>query len=146
MIFISHRGSLNGPNPDQENKPEYIMNTLNQGCPVEIDVWRERGQWMLGHDFPEHATTMEFISNPDFYIHAKNLEALMSLTSTDLHYFWHEEDDFTLTSKNFIWTYPKKQVTGRSIVVCNQMQDIDAYLRTNAYGICTDYISKDFIK
>ncbi len=24
MIIISHRGNIDGPNPDMENKPEYI--------------------------------------------------------------------------------------------------------------------------
>jgi hypothetical protein len=138
MKLISHRGNLNGPNEERENHPDYIMETVQHGCPVEVDVWRERGQWMLGHDGPQYTTTLEFISHPEFYIHAKNLEALASLTSTDLHYFWHQEDDFTLTSKNFIWTYPGKRVTTRSIIVCQTKEDVELYLKTNAYGICAD--------
>ena len=142
MIFISHRGNLNGPNPEQENRPEYIMDTLACGLPVEIDVWRERGQWLLGHDFPEHETTLEFISNPDLYIHAKNLEALMSLTSTGLHYFWHQEDDYTLTSKNFIWTYPRKKVASNCIIVCQTPEETKEYINSVVWGICSDYVEE----
>lgn len=140
MILISHRGNLSGPNEELENHPDYIMDAVKQGYAVEVDVWRDRGQWILGHDFPQYTTTLEFISHPEFYIHAKNLEALTFLTSTNLHYFWHQEDDFTLTSKNFIWTYPKKLVTSRSIVVCQSAQEVDSYLNSSAWGICTDYI------
>ena len=74
---------------------------------VEIDVWMERGAWKLGHDYPEHDTTMEFISQKGLFLHAKNLESLVALLSTDLHYFWHDVDHYTLTSKNFIWTFPQ---------------------------------------
>lgn len=142
MIFISHRGNLNGPSPEQENRPEYIMKTLAEGFPVEIDVWRARGQWMLGHDFPEHETTLEFISNPKFYIHAKNLEALTSLTSTDLHYFWHQEDDYTLTSKNFIWTYPRKKVASNCILVCQTSEETKEYINSVVWGVCSDYVEE----
>ena len=26
-----------------------------------------------------------------------------------LNYFWHQTDDFTLTSHGYIWTYPGKK-------------------------------------
>lgn len=38
-MFISHRGNLNGPSPDFENRPEYIIETLHRGYDVETDVW-----------------------------------------------------------------------------------------------------------
>ena len=31
MIFISHRGNLNGADADNENHPEYIKNALDEG-------------------------------------------------------------------------------------------------------------------
>ena len=39
MILISHRGNLEGKQPEQENNPLYIYNALNKGYEVEIDVW-----------------------------------------------------------------------------------------------------------
>ena len=28
MILISHRGNINGPNPEMENNPEYIQKAI----------------------------------------------------------------------------------------------------------------------
>ena len=38
MKLIAHRGNINGPNPEMENNPEYILNTLSLGYDCEIDV------------------------------------------------------------------------------------------------------------
>ena len=38
MILISHRGNINGPNPEMENNPEYIQKALDLGYDVEVDV------------------------------------------------------------------------------------------------------------
>ena len=75
-----------------------------------------------------------------FRIHAKNLDALEYLTSTGHKYFWHQEDDFTLTSNNKIWTYPNKDATKQSIVVCNTLDECIKYRDQGVYGICSDYI------
>ena len=40
MIYISHRGNINGPNPQMENDPRYIENTLGKGYNVEVDVFK----------------------------------------------------------------------------------------------------------
>ena len=39
LILISHRGNTNGPNPNMENKPEYVLDAKLKGYDVEIDVW-----------------------------------------------------------------------------------------------------------
>ena len=41
MIFISHRGNLEGPNPERENNPDYISEALERVYSVEVDVWYE---------------------------------------------------------------------------------------------------------
>jgi len=38
MYYISHRGNLSGSQPEFENKPAYIVEALNKGFDVEIDV------------------------------------------------------------------------------------------------------------
>ncbi len=38
-------------------------------------------------------------------------------TYDTLNFFWHENDKYTLTSKNFIWTYPGEKTGGNSIIV-----------------------------
>ena len=31
-----------------------------------------------------------------------------------VHCFWHENDDYALTSKNWIWAYPGKSAIGKN--------------------------------
>ena len=31
MILISHRGNIDGPNTDNENKPSYIASAISRG-------------------------------------------------------------------------------------------------------------------
>ena len=50
MIFIAHRGNINGPDRANENNPLYIQNTLSKGFDVEVDVWYHHGKWLLGHE------------------------------------------------------------------------------------------------
>jgi hypothetical protein len=38
MRLISHRGNTIGPNPEMENSPLYIQETLDKGFDVEIDL------------------------------------------------------------------------------------------------------------
>ena len=37
MILISHRGNINGPNIDKENKPSYISAAIDKGYDCEVD-------------------------------------------------------------------------------------------------------------
>ena len=39
MIYISHRGNIEGKSEKNENNPEYIMKAVDKGFDVEIDVW-----------------------------------------------------------------------------------------------------------
>ena len=54
MILISHRGNVDGPNPEKENHPSYIDMTIKAGYNVEIDVWYIDNNWYLGHDAPQY--------------------------------------------------------------------------------------------
>ena len=139
MKIISHRGNLNGPQKEDNviSQLEKVAETML----VEVDVWSLGLKWYLGHDGPEREVSYDFIANPNFILHAKNLKALYSLSVTELHYFWHQEDDFTLTSKNFIWTYPKKEVPPLSIIVCQTLEEVEKYKTKNIWGICTDYVA-----
>jgi len=55
----------------------------------------------------------------------------------DINYFWHQTDDFTLTSRGYIWTYPKKEYFEKSVIV-NLDESVPKNLKV--YGICSDYI------
>jgi hypothetical protein len=139
MIFIAHRGNITGPQKDKENHPDYVQEALNLGYDVEIDVWCDNKIY-LGHDEPQYEINFSFLMNNfrKLWIHCKNLEALDVLSEFKvLNYFWHESDDFTLTSKNFIWTYPGKQVTNKSVVV---LDDARNYAGPICFGVCSDFL------
>jgi hypothetical protein len=84
----------------------------------------------------------EFLETPCLWIHAKNLDALYVLQANPvLNYFWHQEDDFTLTSQGDIWTYPGKPLTKNSIMVMPEWNDPKfENLNLDCLGICSDYV------
>jgi hypothetical protein len=142
MIYIAHRGNISGPNPDKENHPDYIRDALNQGFNVEIDLWIEDKKIYLGHDKPEYEIKDKyFLLNKKFWIHAKNINAAYFLSNFfDVNWFFHQEDDCVLTSKGYIWTYPGKQLTKKSIAVMpEKCQNYDI---SEAVGVCTDFPEK----
>ena len=101
MFFISHRGNINGPNPVDENKVQYINDCLDKNFDVEIDLWFKKNQFYLGHDEPQYEVGLDYLSNKKFWIHCKNLECFYELSKYDLNYFWHEKDKIVITSKGF---------------------------------------------
>jgi len=139
--LIAHRGLTNGPNVNLENRPQQIELALAQGFDCEIDLWVINSELYLGHDEPMYPINKAFLDQFGLWIHAKNLAALRWLTDTSLYYFWHENDQFTLTSNNFIWTYPNKELTQRSVAVLPEWHDPKfENLPRNCYGICSDYV------
>jgi len=141
MIYIAHRGLFNGPDKDKENSPAQINQAIFKGYDVEVDVWFKDGKWFLGHDEPTYEIDFEFLEQPGLWIHAKNLPALYVLTGTFTNYFWHQEDNFTLTSHGYIWTYPGKQLTKHSICVMPEWNnDISKNFNPDCYGICSDFV------
>ena len=122
MYLISHRGNIDGIIKDDENKPEYIDKALKNGFEVEVDVRFNDNKFFLGHDFNQYEINKSFLMNKKIWCHAKTREALIALQEIDAHYFWHQEDDYTITSKGFIWTYPGQKLLPLSICVYQKMQ------------------------
>ena len=143
MFLISHRGNLDGKNENKENHPDYIEEALDKNYDVEIDVWNIFNNYFLGHDNPDYPIKKDFLKNNKLWCHAKNIDAIDDMLKNNIHCFWHEEDTVTLTSKGYIWTYPGKNLTEKSICVLpkkfgdiyNKSMGID-----ECYGICSDYI------
>ena len=145
MILIAHRGLVNGPDLSLENKPNTIQAALEQGFHCEIDVRYIDDKWFLGHDRPDYEVPYEFLEQANLWIHAKNIDALYMLSSDPkLNYFWHQEDSFTLTSKGYIWTYPEKPLTSKSIRVLPEWKDpgLTSVVESVSYGVCSDYVAK----
>ena len=156
MKLIAHRGNIDGPNPSEENNPEYIEDAIENGFDVEVDIWfsSQTKKFFLGHDRPEYQIDVFWLAKNinKLWIHCKNIEALyeFSANMSGYNYFWHDTDKYTLTSKKYIWTYPGQPYTPKSIMVmpesmmvfptfATELEDMKAY---NCYGICSDYVGK----
>lgn len=138
MILISHRGNIVGPKPERENKSDYIQEALSLGYEVEIDVWYVDNKYYLGHDDPKYHVEESFLKQEGLWCHAKNKAALEALLAASIHCFWHQEDFYTLTSNNFIWTYPGNDLGQNSI--CVMPEKSWSQNLNNCSGICSDYI------
>lgn len=139
MILISHRGNISGPEPSSENHPDYIKEALRLGYDCELDVWYKNDEWWLGHDEPLYSIDKAVLQNPKLWCHAKNVDALSAMLSNNIHCFWHQQDNYTLTSKGYIWTYPNKPLTKMSIAVCFDDTSL-SLLDHDITGICADHI------
>ena len=144
MIYISHRGNLNGINKNIENLPEYLEKIipLYPNIIFEIDMWLIDEKLWLGHDFNQYVINNDFLNKYKERIicHAKNIDCLEYLIQRgDIHCFFHNNDDVVLTSKNWLWTFPGKKLTSKSICVLPEWNDFKENT-DNILGICSDYI------
>ena len=151
MRVIAHRGNLNGPNPLMENDPKRITQCIEMGYDVEIDLRYDTatGTLWLGHDEPQHIINWMWLAGREknLWIHCKDVATLHEfVTRTNgYNFFFHDKDDYTLTSKNHIWAYPGKSYTDRTVVVMPEWSDDpdwDKLRVTNCYGVCTDYAER----
>ena len=146
MILIAHRGLIDGPDSAFENNPKAIDLAFRKGYDCEVDVRYINGKWFLGHDDPTYEVDYEFLRQPGLWLHAKNLDALYILGAEKnrLNFFWHQEDDYTLTSKKHIWAYPGKPYTLNTVIVMPEwnISDLSSLQDVECYGICTDYPEK----
>ena len=140
LKLISHRGNLNGPDIHLENKEEYIQSAIEKGYFVEIDLWFLENSFFLGHDYPTFKTNKQFLDSEFLFIHCKNGESLLKMLELNLksEFFWHQHDDYILTSKNNIWVEPGKFLLRNSICCLPEKGYVGDL--TNCYGICSDYI------
>lgn len=141
MIRIAHRGNVDGPKPELENEPNYIDQALNLHYDVEVDLWIMSNNLFTGHDEPQYNISMDWLSSRKnrLWIHCKNLEAMSYLNPLGniYHYFWHENDTVTLTSRNYIWAFPGKQPIKNSIAVMPEIYNDDLSM---CLGICSDHL------
>ena len=149
MILISHRGNTIGPIPNLENEPKYIDNAISDGFDVEVDVWciknkEDNWQLFLGHDEPQYGINYDWLSDriANLWVHCKNISALEFLKENleQMNYFFHQNDDVTITSQGFFWTFPGKELTKNSIAC---LPEIGNFKNIEiSIGICSDFIKK----
>ena len=145
MKLIAHKGNINGPDPSTENHPDQIDKCIAEGYDVEIDVRYnvEKDKFYLGHDESKYEINWWWLAGKleHLWIHCKDLTTLHEFTSntSGYNYFWHQGDDYTLTSKGQIWASSGKPYKEDTVIVVENPEDVKEY---DCYGICSDYVGK----
>jgi len=148
MLIISHRGNLNGPNPDRENSPSYIEEAIKNGLQCEVDLRVIEKKYYLGHDTHQYEVDEQWIRDMQNYlwIHCKNHTALSTLITrfknNNIEYFFHTNDEYTLTTSNYIWMYPSITEQYDSNTIMAVPERVGFRNRSELpgiLGVCTDY-------
>lgn len=147
MKLIAHRGNTDGIIPDLENEPGYLDLALQKGYDVELDIRVLGNKIFLGHDRPDYAISAEFLleRKKQLWVHCKNRDAISISIKLGLNFFWHQEDDYTLTSYGYVWAYPGKENipdTQTVLVMPEKHWNLDTIKNFTSYGICSDIVSK----
>ena len=146
MKFISHRGNLLGKKPELENTKNYIAEAISKGFEVEVDVWKIGDRLFLAHDapIPKNLIGFNFFEKwkDVLWCHAKNIEALQFLMKSGMHCFWHQTDEYTLTSQGFVWAYPAETFAANTIAVLPEQYNLIYMNIYKCYGICSDFIQQ----
>ena len=139
MIKIAHRGNFKGVDKQRENTIPYLREAISHGYDVEVDVWLQGKKFFLGHDGPIHPVKISelLLIQENAWFHAKNFEALSELLNFRLHVFFHDQDEYTLTSRGFIWAYSGKYINEFGIA-CMPESTPGLIVPDRAYGVCSD--------
>jgi hypothetical protein len=162
MFIISHRGNLQGAHTAKggENSVQAIEQAVfDHHLYVEVDVWLHDGKLWGGHDGPHHDITPVMknmaLAGKTFF-HTKTAETMLYLIEQCVdpkgeYYmryadmFGHNVDNFALTARKLIWTYPERPLTKRSIAVMPELyrtEEKDGLMAgkiSHIAGVCTDY-------
>ena len=141
MRWILHRGNNIGPN-SVENDPMKIYDLLMDGYEIEIDLWYKDNKFFLGHDNAQHPIHEYFLDNSGLWIHCKDAETLeyMNTNKKHLHYFYHTNEDYILTSKGYIWCFVGKPALENSVIVMPEKGKYNwSILEKKNCIICSDY-------
>ena len=147
MILISHRGNISGPNPEQENHPDYIWAAIQAGYDVEIDVWFTEGKFMLGHDKPQYEFPFGLIQNyhSKIWFHCKDINSALTLAKLDedFKYFCHSSEPYVCTSHKYLWIHDlTTNINDKCIIPLLSKEDIKNYTNSEPYAICTDFVNE----
>tara|TARA_E500000178_G_scaffold328321_1_gene358211 strand:+ start:1183 stop:1620 length:438 start_codon:yes stop_codon:yes gene_type:complete len=141
QFLISHRGNISGKSL-LENSPDYIDNALEKGFDVEIDIRYTDNKLLLGHDKGQYPISLDWINERKnkLWVHCKDKYSIEYLNSksSEIHFFFHEDDDLTITSKGFLWVFPGMQPVQNSIAVMPELYNDNI---KQCIGVCSDFIN-----
>lgn len=141
MKLIAHRGNWQGREHEYENSIPLILRAIAQGFDVEIDVYFINDTWYFGHDYAYHEVPKILIDQLSKYawFHAKNYNTFCALLQNNCHCFFHDHDDYTLTSQRIIWAYSGKYVSSDYPSIAVMPESTEGFVvPQDIYGVCSD--------
>ena len=141
MRIYAHRGNVKGPCP-QENSPDLLRQTLEEGFGVEVDVWEADGAYFFGHDRPTYPVDLAEFDLPEVVFHLKTPH-VPALRHADA--FAIDTDRYSLTLRGWLWTN-YGEPAGPAAIMCApdlvaNEEPLEAFVSRSrrAHGICTDF-------
>ena len=142
MILISHRGNIDSINPEKENTHFYIDDAILKGYDVEIDIWKIENKLFLGHDIPEHETSISWLKErkEKLWVHCKNFDALSYLVKEDIRVFYHSKEEYTILNNRVIWAHNLEKVDKNCIIPLLTLEQVEKWKPQQVYGVCSDFV------
>jgi len=137
-IIISHLGNINGRIPEQENTLKYLQEALKAGWHICVDVVFRSGGFLLPHASGFTPVPPSFFSKHRVWSRCQNAETLDALCNIGAHAVLATESPLTLTSSQFIWTLPPRELAPRSIAVFPEMADSNWLFDHEPAGLCSN--------
>ena len=149
MKIISHRGNINGPVAEKENRPSYIDSAIQLGYDVEVDLRIIDNDFWLGHDEPQYKIELSWmrLRKDNIWFHCKDINSALVLAKLDqgFQYFCHSQEPYVCTSHKYLWIHDLTgKINDKCIIPLISKEDIEKYNNDIPYGICTDFVN--FIK
>ena len=137
-IIISHLGNIAGRVPERENTIKYLQEALKAGWHVMADVQFVNGAFILPHDNGFSAAPPSFFSNQRVWSRCQNAETMDALCNIGAHAFIAGDSPLALTSAQFIWTLPPRELSPRSIAVYPELAETDWLEQYEPAGLCSN--------
>lgn len=138
MIQIAHRGNFSGELPEYENRISHLNHALTLGYWIECDIQMYNGELHFGHDEPQELVDFKILMHERTICHAKDIESLQVIHNLGAHYFWHETDKVTLTSRGYIWCYPGVHIRHPNAIWLDLHDEMIPRDTSGIFGICAD--------
>lgn len=148
MIYIAHRGNLEGRKAEYENDPGYIDEAIKEGYMVEVDFWKVDDRIYLGHDAGQHDITLDWLLERRQWLlaHAKNRSGMDYGLKNNLHTFWHNNDDYVQTTWNYTVGFPGRLPVGNLFIygVPERFYTVEEtkklIVENGGFGVMSDYV------
>lgn len=146
MLFVSHRGNLEGRDPTKENYPGYLLDALEKGFHVEVDVWVVSKKVFFGHDHPQYEVDLNKFPSKSVFFHCKNLEAVdyflkegQNANFTRFFFYQEGEGVSLIYASDIFWCY-KRFVENGIIMLDNEIFPTKNLTTKRIAGVCSDNI------